>query len=120
MNADLFAAIANAEIGRGNLNGRTIGGAVLKAVLFTVAAFEGQPFSMRAIADRCSCSHSSAACALGILRREGFIVPIRLGGSMLNAYRVSAARLHEVRTDSPLVNRTGRKNPYRKIARYVA
>lgn len=104
---DKISAIANAELVcyRFQTGGRrSISGAVQKAVLWTIWAFEGERLSYEAIAARAGTSMGSAYRATQALVACGAIVVTASngrtprGGLTGRIFRVSTERLQELRS----------------------
>lgn len=82
---------------------RCISAAAQKAVLFVLAATEGQPVTMEQVADMAALDRSTTACCIAALERQLLITRERSGrggprgGRVPNRYRVSVHRLLELR-----------------------
>lgn len=78
------------------------GGYVLKSILVTLAAYEGQPISMAGLSVRSGCSHSSTCAGTKILRRLGYIRVSCVGKVKTQGYSINWEALEAIATDEPL------------------
>lgn len=99
--SDLLRIIADADLGRACIRGRTISGCRLKAVLIVIAAHQGVPLSRRGIADRCCCNEHGVQFARLALIRLG-VVRAELHGRVMR-HRIDVDRLKALATKAPTV-----------------
>jgi hypothetical protein len=94
--------ILGAEFSRAVHAGQGVGGAVQKAVLWVLWAYEGRPISYAAIEARTGCAQASAFRAVQVLVCSGIITETDGGGCRSRTYRINYDRLRKLQTNTPL------------------
>ena len=99
-----IALVADAELVSTRVyEGRAcVSGFVLKAVLSVIMAYEGQPIGYVGLGDRAGLSETAAGIAVTALVREGILIRSDAERGHMFTYRISWARLRELRTKTPL------------------
>jgi hypothetical protein len=117
---ELLPHLIAADLPHGRVPSRVARPHILKAVLLVVWYYEGCQITVAGVAARAGMENSTAACALSMLRKLGFIVNNRDTRAGTMAYLIVADKLKSCPTDEPLYRRKGDRDRYDQEQRAFA